>query len=404
MVPVKLAKRNKWLAWLARVPLGLAIAFMIATAANVAPLAFVAPHLLALAVFGEIYLRRRNPRPELTDTTATVRDGVLELVSQGIRVPLSDVKNALIVPGSPNPHVLVDRKGLREPLRLYVKNVDDARAVLRLLGYDASQRTLVASAMSWAMASRVRVVGLALGAMGAAAALTAVLGAIAQPFTLLAPFVMIATFLVAAIPSRVTIGGDGILLEWLRRRKFVPIADVLSAVVFDEGMGRSRRVGVQIATRSGVERIVLGGMFSLDKAHALVERIAEVKSAEGAMAIGEAAASGFVAQFAEGALADTRAWLAELRALGAGAMATHRVAPVPPATLLQVVEDPAAPPPARVAAAVALRASGDPDGAARVRVAAETAAHPKLRVALERSVEDDDDALVEAVEGLREKT
>ncbi len=399
-VTVTWAKRNKWLDALSLVPFGLAALLFVITLASAVPVAAIAPHLVGLGIFLRFFLRRRNPWPEAVAAEARVENGVLRFADQ--EVPLAEIKNAVIVPGAPNPHVLIERKRLGTPVRLFVNDVGDARRILKMLGWDATQRTLSEGAMSWVMANSARLFGTIFGSMFTTFVVAGLAAKLAPALMALVPFVLIAMLIVTMAPSRVTIGGDGILLEWLRWKKFVAIGDLLSARVFDEGMGRNRRVGISMLTKTqGEVRVALGGAWSVDKAHALVERIDEVRSAGAAAATGEAAASGFIAQIGELAKS-TKEWLSELRALGAGTLATHRVAPIAPDTLLRLVEDAAAPPRARVAAAIALRASGDGDAERRVRVAAETAAHPKLRVALERTIGDDDEALVEAVEELAE--
>lgn len=398
-VPVVWARRNKWIHALSWAPFALVPLLVLLSVLTHTPFVAIAPHLLIAGVAGKFFLRRKNPLPERVECAASVSDGVLSFADQ--RIPLADITNAVIVPTSPTPTVLIRRRRLGLPVRLVVSSSEEARHVMRLLGYDATQRTLRVSAMSWSMATALR------RFMGIIAAVCFGFGfalaghAMAPPLAMLAPiliFAMLTTFL---IPSHVTVGGDGVLLEWIRWKRFIPIGDIRFATVLDEGMGRNRRVGVLLTLREGEVRIPIGSRWEIESAKALLERIEEVRAAKGAKAIGEsAAAEGFLAQIAR-TTQSTREWLAELRAIGTGELATHRVAPVAPETLLRVVEDPQAPPPARVAAAVALRSSGDGDAAKRVRVAAETAAHPKLRVALERSLDEDEDALVEAVDDLQ---
>ncbi|CAN5645455.1 hypothetical protein BH09MYX1_BH09MYX1_23460 [soil metagenome] len=399
-VTVTWAKRNRWLQRLSVVPFALAGLLFAVTIATAVPVVAIAPHLIGLGVFYRFFLRRRNPLPELIATKATVRDGALCFADQ--RIPLNEIKNAVIVPGAPgrpDPQVLIERKRLGTPVRFSVANVDEARHVLRLVGWDASQRTLSESAMSWIMSHPLRVFGTIFGSMIATFILAGLAAKLAPPLMAFVPLILIAMAFFVLAPSRVTIGGDGVLLEWLRWKRFIAIGDLLSAHMFDSGSGRNRRVGVELLTKSGPVRVVLGGGWQIDKANALVLRIQEVKAAGDAAKIGETAATGFIDQITKAAK-DTKDWLEELRALGSGERATHRVAPIAPEALLRVVEDPGAPARARVAAAVALKSSGLGDSAARVRVAAETAAQPKLRIALERSIDEDDAALIEAVDDL----
>lgn len=74
-----------------------------------------------------------------------------------------------------------------------------------------------------------------------------------------------------------------------------------------------------------------------------------------------------------------------VRALGAKDETSFREAPIRPDDLWRVVESPAAEPSARAAAAALLaRAAGDEDRA-RLRIAADTCAEPKLRVVLDKA-------------------
>ncbi len=93
---------------------------------------------------------------------------------------------------------------------------------------------------------------------------------------------------------------------------------------------------------------------------------------------------------------DVREWVSALRALGAGANADMRTAPLPPERLFRVVEDPAASSADRAAAAVALGSDLDDTGRARLRTAAAAVAGPRLRAALETAAIQAEQAALEA--------
>lgn len=86
--------------------------------------------------------------------------------------------------------------------------------------------------------------------------------------------------------------------------------------------------------------------------------------------------------------------------------ASFRVPAFPAEDLWRVVEDPAAATTARAAAALALKSQLDDDGRARLRIAADACASPKLRVALEATAcpppDLDEQALEEAFEELED--
>jgi hypothetical protein len=92
-----------------------------------------------------------------------------------------------------------------------------------------------------------------------------------------------------------------------------------------------------------------------------------------------------------------RQWVAALRAIGSGANADMRTAPLPRERLLRIVEDPASPEEERAAAAVALATEQDDDGHARMRIVAMHVAAPRLRVAIEAAAKADDAELEAAL-------
>lgn len=94
-------------------------------------------------------------------------------------------------------------------------------------------------------------------------------------------------------------------------------------------------------------------------------------------------------------------WLRALRRIGSSKTAVYRGAPLDAARLSRLLDDPAASPSARAAAAIVLAASGDPTTAPRLRVGAGALASPKTRIALERLADaPDDEAVAEALEVL----
>jgi hypothetical protein len=184
----------------------------------------------------------------------------------------------------------------------------------------------------------------------------------------------------------------------------VPIANIRSAEVVVERTRNTQRVGVRLVLEdSDVVALPLGTSWDASRAQALVERIKEVV-ADARRDPGEESTSAVAIEGVRARLGrmtrTTGEWLNALRALGAGVVATHRVAPVAPETFLRVVEDSTAKPTERAAAAIALMSSDDEGMRTRVRIASETVVEPKLRVALATALAEDDEALFAAVEAL----
>ena len=92
-------------------------------------------------------------------------------------------------------------------------------------------------------------------------------------------------------------------------------------------------------------------------------------------------------------------WMKALAAI-ANPATSYRAAAVPVDSFWRVLEDPAAEPTARVGAAMALRDKLDDDARARIRVAAENSAHPKVRIALDALAADRDEELRAALDEL----
>jgi hypothetical protein len=91
---------------------------------------------------------------------------------------------------------------------------------------------------------------------------------------------------------------------------------------------------------------------------------------------------------------DAKAWADALRALGAGATASHRTPAIRDDTLWAVVEDESASLEARAAAAVAVVSGGAEEARTRLRIAALGAA-PRIRIAFEATADATTEADIE---------
>jgi hypothetical protein len=152
-------------------------------------------------------------------------------------------------------------------------------------------------------------------------------------------------------------------------------------------------VGFRVHLRSG-KSILLDGLPP--------DRLVQVRGAlvrliaPGGSRPGQASWEAHRASLARGS-SEAAAWLRELRERY-GSTATYREDRVPEADLEDCLNDASAPPDLRLAAAVALRASGK-GARKKIRVAAESCANPELAKALLAAREEElDEELVEAVE------
>lgn len=188
-------------------------------------------------------------------------------------------------------------------------------------------------------------------------------------------------------PRAVTVGLDLVRIErTLGVDEEIPIADVVDAV--------ADLRSVVVTCRDG--RVVVVPCDLSRDASAIAERISEAK----------AAAAGHGAPAAAALARDGRStsdWLDALRALLAEGRDAYRGGVDRP-TLLATLEDPGVDADVRAAAAVALRGELRPDERARLRVARDTVADPRLRVALEAVDEGDDDAVESALRDFERAT
>lgn len=200
---------------------------------------------------------------------------------------------------------------------------------------------------------------------------------------------------------RLVVGGDGVHLSSLLRRRFLPYDEVSDVArwpgkdsggrgqAVSEGFDLVLRSGERIRFRTMRERLRLGDITRDHVAEVIdrARRAHESRAAEDLSALERGARS-------------AASWVAELRALAAGAGAGYRAPELPEDRLVAVLESPAAQAEQRAACAVVLAAAGVRGAADRVRAAAEAIASPSLRAAVVAAVGGDDAALEEALDRL----
>lgn len=407
-----LVRRNPWFLGLAALPLLTAIAFLVVGIYSAQWLfLMLIPHSLILAGALGAMLWIRNPRPrEIEGAVSVSEEGVH--INKMLALPREQIKAGFVVPRpDKRPIVRIEKKGLPPATEIRVENEDEGREVLRRLGLDATQ-----TIASFVLPSRLFVDDKFqkqyLAIFSGAIVLSAVVPWFIPLHVGITPiFIMLASMSFAATAlltrTHLRIGADGIVIKWFRTERFIPHDEIASIESYEETRFQRRRwAGVRVHLQSG-EIITLpiasagdvGGprvrlvKHRLEQAHADHQRGVRA-SAEARLMRGER---------------PMLAWVRELRRAGAGAAANHRIAPMPTDRLLELVEDPHADPVMRANAAVALGANTESrEIQTRLRVAARATAAPRLRVALEKAVDvDDEAALAEAlaeVEGEAKKT
>lgn len=397
-----LVRRNPWISRIAAFSsLATVAALVVAGFLQHFFLAYIALNLLVLiaALVGMLWIR--NPRPrEIEGAVSVHEEGVR--IGQALVLPREQIKAGFVVP-RPGKRPIVrleNKKRLALPTEIRVENDDDGREVLRRLGLDATQ-TIASFVLPSRLFADPKLGQQYMMGMGTAFVLTAILtrssGLYPEVFPVLIGLIGM-SFGVTALLTRthLRIGADGIVLKWFRTERFIPYDEIASIESYEEKEYRRRWAGAKVHLHSG-ETIKLpiasagdiGGprvrlvKHRLEQAHADHQRGARA-SAEARLVRGER---------------PMLAWVRELRRAGAGAAANHRIAPVPTDRLLELAEDPHADPIMRANAAVALGANTESgEIRTRLRVAAQATAAPRLRVALEKSVDvDDEAALAEAL-------
>lgn len=190
------------------------------------------------------------------------------------------------------------------------------------------------------------------------------------------------TLAITLAKTTVRVGRDGLETIWLGQRRFIPHHRIAAVAPYDVFAYAKDSRGVSLTLTDGEEVRLPTGQFEAAK----TASIALAQAIERARASTDGDAEHVSPEVLARSGRTPREWILELRRLGADLGDMRRNA-VPLDALLRLVEDGKATPAARARAAVAVLASDDPTAKARVRVASQSTAQPKLRVALERIAE-----------------
>jgi hypothetical protein len=327
-------------------------------------------------------------------TRATRRPARLEVAGRRVLAngaPLfrTDVAHARIIPQPPGQGAIVQLRRRFDvyPARVALGTDEDARNFVRALGLDPREGT-TRFREPLSTAAAFAIVALATVAAGL------LVGMLGLPMGLLA----VAAFaygLVRLFTKTVTIGQDGILIEGLGRKRFLPYAEITSLEREVRANRRGPMVsrGFWIALDSGKRVFVdtmherlRDGMFAGDHLF---------ETAETALAFANRAQPRAADVLARGGR-PTREWL---RQLETARDVRYRVAPISDDELAHVLANPSADKTARVGAAICLARAGE-EARARVRVAVEDIAAPEVRSAALAALEEDEDALAAAIDAL----
>jgi hypothetical protein len=400
-----LVRRNRWWLALGASPYAVGLSLILtALVTGVWPVAVPAFHMGIFGTLGLLWAYRANKSPVKLGGGISIGDAGVYHAGK-LLAGRDELEAGFITPRPTGVTVRLQRRGRRASLTIAVKDVEEGRALLRALGLDATQTAAELRAASdmfaWSLSKQLVVMTTPIfAAVFTIMGLAVVLGA-SKALAVIVPLMLVTVFTgvfgLIFTPTRVRIGVDGIATRWLGKDRFIPFSKMRGVQAYEERVGGKTYLGIALDLDDG-ERVKVPagqkGFTSMEPAE-LEERIREALTVhrDGAGLVDERL-------LARGRRAVPE-WIAALRALGAGANADLRTPPVPPEKLLRIAEDAAAAPLVRVGAAVAAAASA-PDAKRRVRLAAQTTASPKLRVALERVSADDatDESVAEALADL----
>lgn len=369
-------------------------------ATGVYPLASLLIHCALFGTFAMAY-------GFLSTTSPTFDGGTIAVTHRGIELDgrviagKQELEQGVVMPTGQAILVRLRRKGtFTPPIFVKVKNEHEGVELLTALGFDAAHT-----------AAEMRI-ATGLAAMPVAKQMLMILPAIlagmfgsfltglslqdqSGPYIFVIIAMMIAyVFSVAFAPTRVRIGTDGVVSRWLGRERFMAFSEIERVERYEEYIGTKLQHGVKLFLEAARIIRLPTGQTDIGRADAaaLLERINEAAAARKA---------GHVATTSDLLLRGERSvheWLAVLRKVGSGAH-DFRSNAVPVETLLEVVENPAAPPTQRAGAAIA--AFTHPSARERIRIASEATASPKLRVAFGRIADGaTDEAIATALEDL----
>lgn len=174
------------------------------------------------------------------------------------------------------------------------------------------------------------------------------------------------------LPQRLLVGEDGVLLRWAGRTRFVPFARIVA--VRETPLGIELDLGweeppleIRVGHRADTQAQKRAQIVARIDAGMAAQRALAHADDEGMLARGER---------------PLEAWIDAAEALGQGD-AGYRVAAIPRDRLWAVLENAAADPSAREAAAIALRVQLADEERERLDLVAQRSASPRLRITLD---------------------
>lgn len=305
------------------------------------------------------------------------------------RIPVASVSGAMIVPIAPGRPVHVElllENG--EQVIVDAKDADTARALLSRAGLSIEKRT---SRTAFPASMRPVALMAALFASFMAGPIFLPMGGESVSGVIMWFAIALSAFIAAAMGTsapEVTVGLDGMRIRSARRSQFVSFDGAVEV--------RPTRSGLELVQSDGSTKPIT--LFLVGTSQRWAQRDALVDSISDALArrTSEAEGKEAMASLARGGRT-VSSWREAIRAMALDG--GYRNASLPFEGLTGLLARPDASAEDRIGAALALKASHPEEATERVRVAAQTCADPKVRVALERVAEgaEEDAAIEEAL-------
>lgn len=282
----------------------------------------------------------------------------------------------------------------RRAVDVVVRDVESGRALLRVLEVDPTH----ASAHYWVLA-RPLGEGRAFARAATLIALVLAFGVVAgQSAPAALALAVVALFALVGglvVPTRVTVGADGVLVRWLGTVRFVPWTSVVAIEDFDGGVVLALDGGGWLTLRTPADH-----ERHCPERASMVERMRVAWRAHGRGGH-DADPTAVLVRRAGG---HTREWVRAMRRILSPERG-YRTQAMPPEQLWRVVEDACGDRHARTGAALALAPLLDDRGRERMQAAASSCAEPRLRAALQTAATDaaaaaPDDELAAALDAL----
>lgn len=306
-------------------------------------------------------------------------------------IPATSVAGAMIVPTSPTGPVQIEillENG--EHLLVEAADADTARALLAEAGISLEKRT---ARTSFAASMRPVALLAALFASFMAGPVFLPIGGESIPGTIMWFAIVSAMFAGAAIGTsapEVTVGLDGLQSRSARGTRFVSFEGVVEVRPIARGLELVKADG----SAQAVTFYLVGTPHRQAQRDALVESVSEAleqraKASQDREAMASLARAG----------RPVSSWREAIRELATSS--NYRTASLPFDGLARVLARADATAEDRIGAAIALKATHPEEAKERVRIAAQTCADPKVRIALERVADgtEEDAAIEEALAG-----